>query len=255
MTTDSSEKPPAFERVLGVRFLNARVERALRLLDNGGLMVVPAAPALVSMTNDPAYRRALAEADFAIVDSAFMAMLWLVLRGKRLHRVSGLRFLRELIKTDAVRVQGAMFLVNPSDDERDANLELLRENGFEISAEDCYTAPHYARQHIEDPALVEILEKRRPRFVMINLGGGTQEPLGLYLKNHLSFTTGIICTGAAIAFLTGRQTPISPLVDRLGLGWLWRSFGDPKRFVPRYAASVKLARLVYDHRENMPPTR
>ena len=38
------------------------------------------------------------------------------------------------------------------------------------------------------------------KFIIINLGGGVQEKLRLYIKNHIKKNTTIICTGFAIAF-------------------------------------------------------
>ena len=60
--------------------------------------------------------------------------------------------------------------------------------------------------------------------MIINLGGGVQEKLGLYLKRNLNHETKIICTGAAIAFLTGLQANIPNIVDKIYMGWLWRIF-------------------------------
>jgi N-acetylglucosaminyldiphosphoundecaprenol N-acetyl-beta-D-mannosaminyltransferase len=54
----------------------------------------------------------------------------------------------------------------------------------------------------------------------------------------------IICTGAAIAFLTGRQATIPKSLDYLYLGWLSRCIFDPKRFVPRYISGFKLFNLI-----------
>ena len=44
------------------------------------------------------------------------------------------------------------------------------------------------------------LMKNYCAYILINLGSGIQEPLGLYLNENLNFKPGIICTGAAIAF-------------------------------------------------------
>ena len=79
---------------------------------------------------------------------------------------------------------------------------------------------------------------------MINLGSGVQEPLGYYLKQNLKFNTGIICTGAAISFFTGSQVNISPLIDRLGVGWLWRCIKNPTVFIPRYLKAFRLFFLI-----------
>ena len=42
----------------------------------GGLLVVPAAPALKDLDRSPDYRDALLNADLAITDSAFMVLIW-----------------------------------------------------------------------------------------------------------------------------------------------------------------------------------
>ena len=40
--------------------------------------------------------------------------------------------------------------------------------------------------------------------------------------------------------------------DRLFLGWLFRCFSEPKKFVPRYWKARKLASLMFRYRENPP---
>jgi UDP-N-acetyl-D-mannosaminuronic acid transferase (WecB/TagA/CpsF family) len=97
---------------------------------------------------------------------------------------------------------------------------------------------------MEDRELLEQIEKSRSAFVVINLGGGVQERLGHYLRVNLSYRPAIICTGAAIAFLSGRQANIPPWADRLILGWLFRCFRDPRRFVPRYWKALRLAPML-----------
>ena len=84
----------------------------------------------------------------------------------------------------------------------------------------------------------------KPKYIMINLGSNVQEPLGYYLKQNLKFRVGIFGTGAAISFLTGRQAPISPIVDRLGLGWLWRCLKKPSVYIPRYLKAFSLFKLI-----------
>lgn len=244
-----------YATVLGVRFLDAPVESAIARLARGGLMVVPSGPGLATLPDDPSYRDALVNSDFAIVDSGYLALLWFAATGHRLHRVSGLKFLRAFLGTPDARTPGALFLVNPCDEDAAANLRLLHGHGFAITEADCYTAPRYRRNQIEDPSLVACLEARRPRYVMLNVGGGIQEPLGWYLRQRLTYAPGIICTGAAIAFLTGRQATIPEWVDATALGWLARSLANPRTFLPRYAGAVKLAGLVHRYRDALPALR
>jgi len=243
------------EVILGVPFLNAPLSAAMSRISRGGLMVVPSAPMLASLPQNEAYRRAVEGCDFALVDSAYLALLWYLRTGKRLNRVSGLEFIRAFLAADIGRAHGDLFLVNPTDEDTTANLAVLRAHGFDISIDECYTAPVYNRSHIEDPRLAQILAEKRPRFVLLNVGGGVQEPLGLYLKSRLTYEPAIICTGAAIAFVSGRQASIPPWADRLGLGWLVRCIDAPRQFVPRYARSLVLAPLLMIHGRKMPPPR
>ena len=53
---------------------------------------------------------------------------------------------------------------------------------------------------LKDLSLLEIIENKRPKFIVINIGGGVQEKLGYYLRTRLDYSPAITCTGAALAF-------------------------------------------------------
>src|SRR6266513_5570279 len=88
----------ASEQILGIHFFNGPVDEAVDTMSaNGGLLVVPAAPALVKLSEDEDYRRALTSADMAIADSGAMVLLWKIFTGHSVERISGLKFLKRLI--------------------------------------------------------------------------------------------------------------------------------------------------------------
>jgi UDP-N-acetyl-D-mannosaminuronic acid transferase (WecB/TagA/CpsF family) len=132
------------------------------------------------------------------------------------------------------------------------NLAYLRGQGINVRDEDVYLAPRYAAE-ISDPGLLEEFHLNSYKHVILTVGGGTQERLGLYLKRSLARTPAIHCIGAAIAFLSGDQVHIPTLVDKLGLGWLWRCVSKPSLYVPRYWAARKLFGLMVRYRDRMPP--
>jgi UDP-N-acetyl-D-mannosaminuronic acid transferase (WecB/TagA/CpsF family) len=105
---------------------------------------------------------------------------------------------------------------------------------------------------VEDAALLELVERLHPEDVIVTVGGGVQERLGYFLKQRLSYLPSIHCVGAAIAFLSGAQVKIPRWADKLYLGWLFRSFSQPSRFIPRYWSARKLLGLVHRYRENLP---
>ena len=246
--------PLRFQRILGVRFFVGNAEDAIELISRqGGLIVVPAAPALTNLPVNRRYREALLGADFALPDSAFMVLLWNLLHIHRenLPKLSGLRYLRALVLRPEFCAPGSSFWVMPSGPASRRNVKWLNENGVHVDANQVYVAPMYG-DSIADDILLRRLEERRPRHIVLGLGGGTQESLGLYLKRNLSYTPAIHCVGAAIAFLSGDQVHIPVWVDQAGLGWLWRIASNPVAFLPRYWSARRLVPMMLLYRERMP---
>jgi N-acetylglucosaminyldiphosphoundecaprenol N-acetyl-beta-D-mannosaminyltransferase len=260
---DESAKPTADKMsvcVLGVSFRTDAPDLPGRLA-GAGLVVAPSGPGLAcDLRVSKAYGQALAEADWVIADSGLMVLVWNainVLHPERwLKRYSGLRLIREVLPRPEVQASGASFWIMPSESECGRNLAWLRAHGYaHLAAENCYIAPLYqpdADGHVEDGKLLALVEQRRPEVIFVNVGGGIQEQLGWYLKRKLSYRPAILCTGAAIAFLTGGQAAIPPWADRLYLGWLLRIFQDPVRFGLRYGRSLLLVFLLIRYRARSP---
>jgi N-acetylglucosaminyldiphosphoundecaprenol N-acetyl-beta-D-mannosaminyltransferase len=242
-----------FRQILGIRFFVGGAQRAIHLLQNGGLLVVPAAPALKNLAEDSGYRDALLGADVAIADSGLMVMIWNLVQKDHIRRLSGLKYLRELLTVSDIRATGRSLWIMPSVQSASTNLGWLRRHGIEVSFDDVYLAPVYG-ECIEDEVLLRRIRERRPTHIIVAIGGGNQERLGFYLKNNLSPVPAIHCIGAAIAFLSGDQVHIPHWADHLYLGWLFRCISHPKRFVPRYWSARKLIALMLRYREELPVT-
>jgi UDP-N-acetyl-D-mannosaminuronic acid transferase (WecB/TagA/CpsF family) len=240
--------PVKFIDILGIRFMNGDVHDAIQLLDNGGVMVVPAAPALATIDMDPDYHQALKDSDFAIFDSGFLVLLLYLFRGIRVKKISGLLFLREFLSPSHNIIAKDLFLIDPNNEDSEANNRFLNTQGFHIESASQYIAPMYEAD-VLDTQLLNELNYRRPKYVLINLGGGVQEKLAVFLKKNLAYSPGIICTGAAIAFLTGRQANIPTLADRVYLGWMFRCISSPTRFIPRYLSGFRLIPVLFSHRD------
>lgn len=240
-----------FRQILGVRFFVGGAQRAIELLAKGGLLVVPAAPALKNLSRDLAYREALLQSDIAITDSSLMVMVWNFTQKDNIRRLSGLEYLAELLTSSEVRELGGTFWIMAGEASAATNLAWLRQQGIEVLPDDVYLAPIY-QDVIEDEALLQTIRNRRPRHIIVTLGGGTQERLGFYLKRNIQPLPAIHCIGAAIAFLSGDQVHIPMWADRFYLGWLFRCFSEPGRYVPRYWAARKLISLMVRYRERLP---
>lgn len=278
-------KPPLKpnRRILGVDFFIGGIDAAVDItLSRGGLVVAPSAPGLaMDLVKSPSYREALTTADLAITDSGFMVLLWRLFAGEKLPRHSGLKFIRAVLARPELKVPGAVFWVMPSAEEDVRNRAWLVAQGFPVTADDVYLAPHYKAGDIIDEELVRRIEARRPRVVMLAIGGGVQERVGLMLRSEsrklraksceLGATSyelraegaadgqasrpAILCLGAAIAFLTGGQVAIPRWADKLILGWFFRLVSNPRKFWRRYWEALALAPLLYRYRDRLPEAR
>lgn len=244
------------EQILGICFFNGTTQEAVaRMCAHGGLLVVPAAPALVNVQYDPGYREALVRSDMAIADSGVMVLLWRRLKQRSVSRISGLAYLKALLDRRELRQHGALLVVVPTDAAKEKALAYFRANAFAIADEHCYVAPYYERSEIHDERLLQLVGTIQPRHIVIGLGGGVQEKLGLYLRDHLSYRPAIHCIGAALGFVTGDQLPIPDWADKLYLGWLLRLARNPLRFFRRFAVARELPGLIAKYGSALPPLR
>jgi prepilin signal peptidase PulO-like enzyme (type II secretory pathway) len=141
------------EQILGVHFFNGTVDEAVdAMCANGGLLVVPAAPALVKLSEDEGYRRALTSADMVIADSGAMVLLWKIFTGRRVERISGLKFLKRLVTRLASHPDERVLWIVPSEHAHEKTIAWLRSMNLTATA-DFYIAPRYAAQ-VRDDALV-----------------------------------------------------------------------------------------------------
>jgi N-acetylglucosaminyldiphosphoundecaprenol N-acetyl-beta-D-mannosaminyltransferase len=245
-----------YRTILGIRFFQGSIPEAVALVSGGGLVLFPAAPALKDITTNRVYREALLGADYVLPDSAFMVMLWNRLERDNLKRLSGLKYLRELILLPDFRRTGATFWILPHPAAVESTMRWLGTESIEAPASHFYAAPMYTitgTDQIIDSHLLERLEQLRPQHIVVGLGGGTQEPLGFNLKEGLSYRPAIHCVGAAVGFLTGEQTSIPVWADRFYLGWLLRTLAEPGRFGRRYWDARKLFPLMRKWRDRLPP--
>ena len=242
------------ERVLGIDFFNGTCQAACEQAEQGGLVLAPSGPGLAGdLTRSAIYREAVQEADLVLADSGLLCLWAKYLSGKKIQRVSGLLFLQNLLERKKW-VRSSSLWVMPDQKQSDANVRWMRKAyAGELSNCEVYISPMYpANGRIIDQDLLRKIEEVRPRYIFIQIGGGTQERLGLYLKKNLSFSPVILCTGAALAFLSGQQVKIPRWADYFFLGWLLRCIYNPAVFVPRYLKAFKLIYLLLKYGEKSP---
>jgi len=232
-------------KILGIDFFNGSIAESLKLANQGGLIVAPSGPGLASdLIHCVNYEKSLTQADLVLPDSGLMCLFQKLLNGQKIKRISGLKFLKSYLENFVH--EESSFWIMPNKSQYQANRSWLFNNhGFEINDEQSYCAPIYNKScPIVDAQLLSKISQMKPKTIFIQLGGGVQERLGLFLKKHLNYNPTILCTGAALAFLSGEQVYIPKWADELYLGWLLRCFFNPKLYLPRYLKAFRLIFLL-----------
>jgi N-acetylglucosaminyldiphosphoundecaprenol N-acetyl-beta-D-mannosaminyltransferase len=236
----------------GVSFWNADVEALTeRVFATGGDVLVPAAPAFATILADTEYHTALREGSYVIFDSGLVAFLCLLRDRRRMSRISGLRLIEHLFLgggRQAIERAHLLWIV-PEEAEARRIENWIAGIALPQSRQSFYVAPRYRQPaDFSDQALAARIAETRPDAIIVCIGGGTQEKLAWHLKKAVQPCPPILCTGAAVSFLTGSQARIPTWVDRACLGWLWRIVDEPKRFGPRYAATLwNLPRMLWQY--------
>src|SRR5271156_6311855 len=161
------EAPPQTHRILGIDFFDRSAAAAIEIIRKGGLLVVPAAPALKDLDRNPAYRESLLNADLVLTDSAFMVLIWKRLQSIPIKRLSGLEYLRELLLEPDIRQPGNTLWIMASPVSAKRNLDWLAGQGITIPEDHIYMAPMYGNAPIDDSTLLERLNRLHPQHVIV----------------------------------------------------------------------------------------
>ena len=248
---------PKTIHALGVAFYNEDLESACLRATQGALVTAPSGPGLAhDLVTCSVYRRAIAKSDIVLADSGLLCLWQKWIKRKVLCRISGLIFLKRILDRTNWSEE-SVFWIMPDQIQAEVNAKWVEKIYHKkIEETDIYLAPQYIKKgEIIDQCLLSQIEANRPSSIFIQLGGGVQERLGLYLKDNLSYLPSIYCTGAALAFLSGQQARIPDWADSLYLGWLLRCINNPSVFIPRYIKAFRLILLLAKYGEKEPPLR
>tara|TARA_A100000164_G_scaffold354367_1_gene361879 strand:- start:52 stop:747 length:696 start_codon:yes stop_codon:yes gene_type:complete len=224
----------------GIKFFSGNYHEIKKEFDKGGVLVAPAASALANIDNDKKYYSALKQSNVAILDSGFFCILLRFFKLRKVKKLSGYLFLKNFLEN--YKNQNKIFFIDPSKKSSfSSSIYLKSQKIFNFNS---YIAPNY-NGHFFDLELIKLLKKYKPRYIIINLGGGSQEPLAIFIKKKIKFKSSIMCTGAALAFMTGEQAPINRFIDKIYLGWATRILWNPKLYLGRILKSFKIIKFFF----------
>jgi N-acetylglucosaminyldiphosphoundecaprenol N-acetyl-beta-D-mannosaminyltransferase len=222
---------------LDIKFLSINILFLKKVIKKKGLFVFPSGPGLSELKVNSNYHKSLINSDYVFFDSGFFVLLLRFFKNINVQKLSGYKFLNfyfDYLKINKKKI----FSIDPNK-ELSNSYRLFFKKKIKIKSFH-YIAPKYNLRIKINKNLIKRIHDSKAKEIIINIGGGTQEILGYYLSKKLNKKYKIVCTGAAIAFFTGDQSPINNNIDKLYLGWLFRIIYNPKIFLPRYLSAFKL---------------
>ena len=223
-----------------IKFYSGDYDQIKYEFDKGGVLVAPAASALANIDTDKQYYSSLKNSKIAILDSGFFCILLRIFRLKKVKKLSGFLFLKTFL--DNFKNQQKILFIDPSKKSNILNIKFLKSK--KIINFKTYIAPNYNKKFF-DLKLLNLINNYKPKYIVINIGGGSQEPLAIYINKNIKYNVSIMCTGAALAFMTGEQAPINKFIDKIYLGWLTRIIWNPKLYLGRILKSFKIIKFFF----------
>ena len=92
-----------------------------------------------------------------------------------------LKFFFEYLK---INKDKSILCIDPDKNNSKSNKSFLKKIG--VKNINSYVAPHYNQNKLKDKKLIKLINKIKPNYILTNIGGGTQEILGLYLKKNIN---------------------------------------------------------------------
>jgi len=223
-----------------IKFYSGDYDQIKYEFDKGGVLVAPAASALANIDTDKQYYSSLKNSKIAILDSGFFCILLRIFRFQKVKKLSGFLFLKTFL--DNFKNQQKILFIDPSRKSNILNIKFLKSK--KIINFKTYIAPNYNKKFF-DLKLLNLINNYKPKYIVINIGGGSQEPLAIYINKNIKYNASIMCTGAALAFMTGEQAPINKFIDKVYLGWLTRIIWNPKLYLGRILKSFKIIKFFF----------
>ena len=223
-----------------IKFYSGDYDQIKYEFDKGGVLVAPAASALANIDTDKQYYSSLKNSKIAILDSGFFCILIRIFRFQKVKKLSGFLFLKTFL--DNFKNHQKILFIDPSRKSNILNIKFLKSK--KIINFKTYIAPNYNKKFF-DLKLLNLINNYKPKYIVINIGGGSQEPLAIYINKNIKYNASIMCTGAALAFMTGEQAPINKFIDKIYLGWLTRIIWNPKLYLGRILKSFKIIKFFF----------
>ncbi len=198
--------------------------------DRFGYVVTPNADHIIRFHDDPSFRDKYADAAFVLSDSRFISYVLALTKRLRVPVCTGSDLTQQLLAQIA-KPDDRLLLVGGTEGQAD---QLRKKFGF-TGLQHINPPMGFIRDPAAVQSVVEFIELQSPfRFCLLAVGSPQQEAVAQLLKRRGIARGLALCIGASVDFITGKEKRAPPLLQKLGLEWVFRLLQSPRRLGKRY---------------------
>lgn len=204
------------------------------LSTNTNFVLTPNAGQLATYRKNNELRTFLSNAQLRLIDGWPLAFAASLAEGKTWPRVTGSNLLPKLLSnldtntkvgiiggSNRLDIEGKLKTLYPK-----LNLPLVNDDIFFDD-----------QQSVK--RILDLCKNYEINLLILALGHPKQEFLASELqKNSVSSLRVVLCFGASIDFLVGKQKRAPKFLQKLGLEWFYRLITNPQKFTKRYLLAV-----------------
>lgn len=192
---------------------------------------------IVQADSDPNLAECIRKADLVTADG--VGIVWAaktLLKVKLPDRVTGVDLSTLLLERGSRHLRVFFLGGKPGVAERAAQRALAHYGSICVGAEHGY----FKDDGVEDLALAQRIAAARPHLLLTALGAGRQEAFNERFRTVMNVPVAI-GVGGTLDVLAGVVERAPSWTTRLGVEWMWRVFGDRKRWgrAPRLGMFVR----------------
>ena len=149
-----------------IKFINIDTKNFDKCIAKKGLFVFPAGPALASIQKSNQYYKSIKKADLVFFDSGFFVLLLKIFKNINVKKFSGYKFLGLFFDYLKINKKKSIFSIDPSYRYSKSNKSYLKNLGLKKIYN--YIAPKYNCSELSDKKLLNLINKLKPNFILIN---------------------------------------------------------------------------------------
>ncbi len=222
------------KKVLNIAISDTTVDELLPIMTHG-VVVTPNADHLVLLQSDGDFYRAYREADFTLLDSQVIYLIYKIIGKPFKEKISGSDLFPKYCEYYRNDPSIKIFIIGGMNDVA-VSVQALLNTRYQRTMVVGAVSPSdgFENKEMECRSLVDMINRSEANVLVIGVGAPKQEKWVHRYKPDLKKINLCMCIGATLDFMAGTQKRAPKALQITGLEWAYRLVRDPRRLFYRY---------------------